>query len=103
MVETTPITWVSNCEPILTHNEYLLAMQGSKCLASVPDLICAIDADTAQPVTAESVRYGQRLIIIGIDAPELMLTETALSCVGPQAFGFDLDFVPIARLALSYN
>jgi len=72
-------------------------------LASVPDLICAIDADTAQAITAESVRYAQRLIMIGIGAPELMLTETALSFVGPQAFGFDLDFVPIEKLALEYK
>jgi hypothetical protein len=40
-------------------NEYLIARaDDGEVLAVVPDLICLVDADTAEPVTTEVVRYA---------------------------------------------
>ncbi|NIB40930.1 DUF917 domain-containing protein [Pseudomaricurvus alkylphenolicus] len=80
-------------------NEYLTAEQGGRQLAMVPDLICAIDADTALPVTAESVRFGQRMIFVGVGAPEIMRREQALEFVGPRAFDMAFDFTPLEEIA----
>lgn len=80
-------------------NEYVLAEIDGRPAAMVPDLICLIDNDTCQPVTAERIRFGQRLSVIAIGAPELLRSERALKVVGPRCFGFDLDFTRLEDLA----
>ena len=54
-----------------------------------------IDNETLDPITAERVRYGQRVVVIGIGAPDVMRTDQALKAVAPRCFGFDLDYVRI--------
>ena len=76
-------------------NEFLTARTGGNILATVPDLICMLDNDTVQPITQETLRYGQRVTVIGILAPEILRTERALEVVGPRGFGIDLESVPI--------
>lgn len=79
-------------------NEYLLATQGDKILASVPDLIVIVDYETAQPINAERLRYGQRVAVFAVGCPDFFRSEKALKVVSPRCFGFDLDFVPIESL-----
>ncbi len=83
---------------ISVQNEFLLAVQDGAVRASVPDLICMVDTETAVPITSDRMAYGQRVTIIGIGAPELCRTAKALSRIGPHAFGFDVDFVPLEHL-----
>jgi len=80
---------------ILIKNEYLLALHGDRPVTTTPDLICILDNETGRPVTAETIRYGQRVTVIAIGAPELMRTEQALKFVSPRNFGFDYDYLPI--------
>src|SRR4051794_38603155 len=42
-------------------NENLIAQVGDEVLAVVPNLICILDAETAEPITTEELRYGQRV------------------------------------------
>jgi DUF917 family protein len=78
-------------------NEYLVALQGDRALATTPDLICLLDIETGRPITAETLRYGQRVGVLAIGAPALMRTERALEVVSPRNFGLDYDYVPIER------
>jgi len=78
-------------------NEFLVARIGDQVLATVPDLICFVDNDTAQPITAETVRYGLRVAVMAIGAPEILRTPRALQVVAPRCFGFDLDYVPLEK------
>lgn len=78
-------------------NENLVATddQGT-VLCSVPDLICIVDAETAEPISTESLRYGLRVAVVGIPAPHLIATPEALEVVGPAAFGYpDVEFQPL--------
>jgi len=79
-------------------NENLIARSGDgEVLAVVPDLICLVDTDTAEPVTTEIVRYGMRVVVLGIPAPALLKTSQALTVIGPHAFGYaDVPYVPLA-------
>jgi DUF917 family protein len=62
----------------------------------VPDLICLVDEDTAEPLTTEILRYGLRAVVLGIPAPEQLTTEAALAVVGPAAFGYpEVPYVPL--------
>jgi DUF917 family protein len=78
-------------------NENLIARTGEgEILAVVPDLICLVDEDSAEPVTTEIVRYGLRVVVIGIPAPQMLKTPPALEVIGPAAFGYaDVPYVPL--------
>lgn len=79
-------------------NENLVARLNGMVKTIVPDLICIIDRETAEPIPCEALRYGQRVKVIGISAPPMLRTERALLVVGPQAFGLKEPFQPIERL-----
>lgn len=76
-------------------NEYLVLRCGSSIRAVVPDLICILDRDSAEPITTEGLRYGQRISIIGVGAPEILLTKRGLATVGPEKFGLENDYQSI--------
>ena len=79
-------------------NEFLLALEDSALRASVPDLICIVDSETTRPITSDRIRYGQRVAVIAIGAPEVYRSDRALEAVGPRCFGFDVDYVPLEHL-----
>jgi DUF917 family protein len=83
---------------IAIKNEYLVAKVGDRLLTSVPDLICILDYETAQPINAERLKYGQRVSVFGIGCPPHYRTEDALREVSPRVFGFDFDYQPIESL-----
>ncbi len=78
-------------------NEYLIARTGDgNVLATVPDLICLVDPDTAEPITTEVARYGLRVVVLGIPAPAMLKTPEALAVVGPAPFGYhDVAYTPL--------
>ena len=99
-VDTTDTTGARTLK-IEFQNENLIARVNDQVLAVVPDLICVLDAETAEPITTEELRYGQRVKVMAVAVPEIMRTPEALAVWGPRHFGFDLDFVPIsATLAM---
>ena len=79
-------------------NENLIARVDGKVKAIVPDLICVLDNETAEPITTEELRYGQRVAVMAVAVPPIMRTPEALATFGPKAFGFDHPFTPIEQL-----
>lgn len=79
-------------------NENLLARTAERVLATTPDLIVALDAETGHPITTEGLRYGARVIVIGIPCHSQWRSEKGIATVGPRYFGYDLDYVPIEEL-----
>ena len=79
-------------------NEFLAARQGGTLRAIVPDLICILDSEMAQPITTERLRYGQRVTVMAVSAPPIMRTDKALAVFGPAAFGLAEPFVPVEHL-----
>ena len=82
---------------IAFQNENLVARRGGETVAIVPDLICVVDHESAEPVTTEGLRYGQRVRVLGVSTPQMMRTPEALAAFGPAAFGLDEPFVPVER------
>ena len=60
-------------------NEFLRAQQDGRTIAIVPDLICILDRDTAEPITTENLKYGQRVRVVGSSVPPLLRSQRALS------------------------
>jgi hypothetical protein len=77
-------------------NEHLIAREpDGRVVASVPDLVCIVGSDDAEPIGTELLRYGYRVAVLGLPAHPLLRTPEALAVVGPGAFGYDVDFVPL--------
>jgi DUF917 family protein len=78
-------------------NENLVARTSAGIiLAVVPDLICLVDTDTAEPITTELLRYGLRVDVLGIPAPVELKTPEAPRVIGPAVFGYhDVEYVPM--------
>lgn len=82
-------------------NENLIALRNGRLVAIVPDLICVVDSDSAEPITTEGLRYGQRVRVLGISTPDMMRTPEALAAFGPTAFGLSKSFAPVESLLAS--
>ncbi len=80
-------------------NEHLIALHGERVRGIVPDLICVLEAETAEPITTEGIRYGQRVKVMVVSTPAMMRTPETLAVFGPRAFGLDYEFTPIEELA----
>ena len=84
---------------ITFQNEHLVARVDGDVKAIVPDLICIMDSETAEPITTEALRYGQRVKVLSVSCPPIMRTPEALKSFGPQVFGIEEPFTPIEDLA----
>ncbi len=73
-------------------NEWIVAWRDEKPIATSPDLICVLDSVNGHGVGTETVRYGQRVTVVALPAPEVLTSARGLEFVGPRAFGYDLDF-----------
>jgi DUF917 family protein len=51
-----------------------------------------LDSVSGDAIGTETLRYGQRVSVIALPAPPVLLTPKGLAHVGPRAFGYDLDF-----------
>lgn len=77
-------------------NEFLIARRTDGTpLCTTPDLITLLDADGGEPVTTESLRFGFRVVALGIPCDPQWRSDAGLALVGPRYFGYDLDYVPI--------
>ena len=80
-------------------NEYLVLRIDGEVAMTVPDILSLVDQERGHPITTELVRYGLRVLVLGIPAAPQLKTELALTRVGPRAFGYDLDFIPLTPVA----
>ena len=76
-------------------NEWIVAWRGEEAIATSPDLICVLDSVNGHGIGTETVRYGQRVTVIALPAPPILLTPKGLEHVGPRAFGYDLEFTSV--------
>ncbi len=51
-----------------------------------------LDTVSGDAIGTETLRYGQRVTVIALPAPPILLTPKGIEHVGPRAFGYDLRF-----------
>lgn len=76
-------------------NENLLAQVDGVILATTPDLICLVDTETFIPVTTDALKYGKRVLVVGLQCFHMWRTGAGLDLVGPRYFGIDTDYIPV--------
>ncbi|EGD51903.1 protein of unknown function DUF917 [Thermoanaerobacter ethanolicus JW 200] len=87
---------------LLFQYENLLAFKNGNMVASVPDLISAIDLNKLKPVNNNEIYEGQQLALLGLPAPLRLRISKALDVVGPQCFGYRTTYVPLEKLYWDY-
>jgi len=80
-------------------NEFVVGWLDGAVAITVPDIICVLDTVSGEAVGTESLRYGQRVSVVALPAPPILLTPKGLEHVGPRAFGYDLDYTSVFERA----
>lgn len=83
------------CLRVEASHEYLAVLEDGEVRATTPDIITLFDVYSGETVTTDSLRYGQRVVVLALPCPPLWLEPGGLQLVGPRAFGLDLDYHPL--------
>lgn len=76
-------------------NENLAAYVEGEIVATTPDLICLVDTETFVPVTTDALKYGKRVLAVGLKCFEKWRSKEGIELVGPRYFGCDTDYIPL--------
>lgn len=76
-------------------NENLTATVDGEIVATTPDLICLVDTETFAPFPTDALKYGKRVMVVGLKCFPLWRTPAGLELVGPRYFGVDTDYIPL--------
>jgi uncharacterized protein len=76
-------------------NEFAVGWLDGVVRVTTPDLICVLDSGSGDAIGTETLRYGQRVSVVALPAPPVLLTAKGLDHVGPRAFGYDLEFTSV--------
>ncbi|MEE8825106.1 hypothetical protein LASUN_01020 [Lentilactobacillus sunkii] len=79
-------------------NENLVTKHDDKIMASVPDLIVALDIETGRPITSERLRYGSRAKVVSFPCDPQWRTPIGIETAGPRYFGYEVEYVPVEQL-----
>lgn len=79
-------------------NENLIATVDDVIVATVPDIISVVDMETAQSITTDKIKYGQRVVLVGSSVPPILRTREALKILGPSAFNMPDKYVEIENI-----
>ncbi len=86
---------------IFFQNEYLLARSAESTLCTTPDLITLLDEETGTPILTERLRYGIRVVVLGIPANEKWRTARGIEVAGPGYFNYGIDYIPLEERVTS--
>jgi DUF917 family protein len=76
-------------------NENLVASVGDTIVATTPDLICLVDTETFIPIPTDAIKYGKRVLVVGLKCYETWRSPEGIELVGPRYFGYDTDYIPV--------
>ncbi|HBZ79150.1 MULTISPECIES: DUF917 domain-containing protein [Brevibacillus] len=78
-------------------SEYLLARQGERIVATVPDLICILEADSGLPLMIDELEKQMKVWVIAIPCPIILRHPKMLDFVGPWNFEVGDSYVPVEQ------
>jgi DUF917 family protein len=76
-------------------NENHICWRNDRVLFTSPDMIIVVDAITGEPIANPKISEGDHVAVIGLKARPMFRTKKGVGILGPKAFGFDYEYVPI--------
>lgn len=95
--------YVDHTFDLYLQNENTAIFENGDLLCSVPDLIILLDNQTFMPITTDSYKYGQRVIVCTMKCDPKWITKDGLDLVGPQAFGYEFSYKNTLTSKGEYN
>ena len=86
--------WKGHTLKLDFQKEFLMAERDGEIVCTTPDLITLLEAESGNPVTADSLRYGLRLVALAFPCNPQWQTPEGIALVGPRYFGYDTDYTP---------
>ena len=74
---------------------FLVALEDGAVCASVPDMICLLATDSGSPIASGALAQGQAVAVLAAPGPALWQSPRGIEAVGPRAFGYEIDHVPL--------
>jgi DUF917 family protein len=87
--------WRAGTFAIDFQNEFSVGWLDGQVRVTTPELICVIDSLSGDATGTETLRYGQRVTVIALPAPPMLLTPRGIELTGPRAFGYDIEFASL--------
>ncbi|MGB9792308.1 MAG: DUF917 domain-containing protein [Thermacetogeniaceae bacterium] len=76
-------------------NENHVCWKNDEVIVTSPDIITVVNADTGEPIANPTLSIGDHVAVIGLKARSVFRSQKGIDILGPRAFGFDFDYVPI--------
>jgi hypothetical protein len=76
-------------------NEFLMAKIDGKPVAMTPDLIVLIDTENARPITAETIQYGARVVVLAMKSDNQWRTPKGIELAGPKSLATQKNTFPL--------
>jgi hypothetical protein len=76
-------------------NENHICWKNDEVLITSPDIIIVVDGVTGEPLANPKISEDDNVAVIGLKARPVFRSEKGIGILGPKAFGFDYDYVPI--------
>lgn len=76
-------------------NEHHVMWRDDTPVATSPDILAVVEADSAEPLSNTQIEEGQQVAVLGFPAVEAYTSGPALEATAPRHYGFDLDWTPI--------
>lgn len=76
-------------------NENHICWKNDEVLVTSPDIIIVVDVVTGEPLANPKISEDDNVAVIGLKARPVFRSEKGIGILGPKAFGFDYDYVPI--------
>jgi len=76
-------------------NENHICWKNDEVLVTSPDIITVVDVVTGEPLANPKISEDDNVAVIGLKARPVFRSEKGIGILGPKAFGFDYDYVPI--------
>ncbi|MEJ8851098.1 DUF917 domain-containing protein [Variovorax rhizosphaerae] len=77
-------------------NENHVAWRNDVPVATAPDLICLLHAETGETWTNTTLPDGVPIAVLGITAEPSCRTPQAVEVLGPRHYGFDIPYMPLS-------
>ena len=59
-----------------------------------------MDTETFTPVPTDALKYGKRVMVVGLECFDMWRTPAGIDLVGPRYFGIDADYIPVEERVL---
>jgi DUF917 family protein len=76
-------------------NENHVCWKNGEVYVTSPDMIIVVDLKTCEPYTNNKIEEGLEVAVIGLKARDVFRRPRGIDVLGPKAFGFEIEYVPI--------